>query len=534
MRLSLWPQSLFGRLIAALVIAVVLAQAASLYLFARDREHFVADSSVREWSRRITEITLLLGQLPTGQRTATVAMLKGQPNRLALRLRARDHAPPDGPWGGPLLLPPPDPGALPRGGAHGGPPGATPRGSGPDGPIPPELGYRLPPPGRHLIARGRRQPEQSRFWPHIFIQLPFVSDVQGALANQLREDLGHGYQVAVHPAAAPASSVIAIPSPFFGPDAQRPTESYDVYVRMPDSSTLLYRVTRDSPGTPLPPSLMLNMILLVAVLVVALYVVARSVTRPLSRLALAADNVSLSILQPKLAEEGASELRHAARAFNTMQDRLHRYLDSRTRVLAAMSHDLKTPLTRLRLQVETQIDDPALQARFGRELDEMESMVRGALALFRGLNDEEALEPVDVNLLLETVRGEFVEMGKDVTLEGRALGPLSGKPGALKRCITNLVGNAVNFGSRARMLVRDGAQLEISVCDNGPGVPVEELEKVFEPFYRLESSRNRDTGGTGLGLSIARDVAQAHGGSLVLRNRPEGGLEALLTLPRRR
>ncbi|HUA25916.1 MAG TPA: ATP-binding protein [Steroidobacteraceae bacterium] len=531
MRLSLWPQSLFGRLIAALVIAVVLAQAASLYLFARDREHFVADSSVREWSRRITEITLLLGQLPTGQRAATVAMLREQPNRLALRLRARDHAPPNGPWGGPLLLPPPDPGALP----HGGPPDAAPQASGPGGPMPPPpLGYRLPRPDRQRIARERRQPAQSRFWPHIFIQLPFVSDVRGALAKQLREDLGHGYQVAVHPAAAPAGSVIAIPSPFFGPEAQRPTESYDVYVHMPDSSTLLYRVTRDSPGTPLPPSLMLNLILLVAVLVVALYVVARSVTRPLSRLALAADSLGRSILQPKLAEEGASELRHAARAFNTMQDRLHRYLDSRTRVLAAMSHDLKTPLTRLRLQVETQIDDPALQARFGRELDEMESMVRGALALFRGLNDEEALEPVDVNLLLETVRGEFVEMGKDVTLEGRAFGPLSGKPGALKRCITNLVGNAVNFGSRARMLVRDGAQLEISICDNGPGVPVEELERVFEPFYRLESSRNRDTGGTGLGLSIARDVAQAHGGSLVLRNRPEGGLEALLTLPRQR
>jgi signal transduction histidine kinase len=103
----------------------------------------------------------------------------------------------------------------------------------------------------------------------------------------------------------------------------------------------------------------------------------------------------------------------------------------------------------------------------------------------------------------------------------------------LKRCITNLVANAVKFGTRARMLVRDGGQLEISVCDDGPGVPPEELEKVFEPFYRLESSRNRDTGGSGLGLSIARDVAQAHGGSLVLRNRPEGGLEARLTLPRR-
>jgi signal transduction histidine kinase len=529
MRLSFWPQSLFGRLIAALIIAVVLAQAASLYLFALDREHFVADSSVREWSRRITEITALLAQLPTEQRAATIAMLKEQPERLA-RMQQRDRASRDRPWGGPLPLPPPDPGTVP----HVGPPGVPYPAAGQSGAMPPPaVGYRLPPPRRRLMARDRR-PAPSSFWPRIFIQLPFASDMQGALTRQLHADLGNAYQVVVHPAAAAAASVISIPSPFFGPTAQRPTESYDVYVRRPDNSTLVYRVTRDSPGTPLPPSLMLNLILLVAVLVVALYVVARSVTRPLSRLALAADNLGRSILQPKLAEEGASELRHAARAFNTMQDRLHRYLDSRTRVLAAMSHDLKTPLTRLRLQVETQIDDEALQARFGRELDEMEGMVRGALALFRGLNDDEALEPVDVNLLLETVRGEFTEMGKDVTLEGRASGPLSGKPGALKRCITNLVANAVKFGSRAHMLVRDGTQLEIGICDDGPGVPPEELEKVFEPFYRLESSRNRDTGGTGLGLSIARDVAQAHGGSLVLRNRPEGGLEARLTLPRRR
>jgi len=530
MRLSLWPQSLFGRLIAALVIAVVLAQAASLYLFARDREHFVADSSVREWSRRITEITLLLEQLPTEQRAATVAMLRGQPGRVA-RLRQRDRASPDRPWGGPLLLPPPDPGVLP----HGGLPEASPHPPAPGGAMPPPpLGYRLPPPGGRLRAGERRQLAHGSFWPRIFIQLPFVSDMQGALTQQLRADLGKGYGVAVQPAVAPAASVISVPSPFFGPTAQRPTESYDVAVRLPDSSTLLYRVTRESPGTPLPPSLMLNVILLVAVLVIALYVVARSITLPLSRLALAADNLGRSILQPKLAEEGARELRDAARAFNTMQDRLHRYLDSRTRVLAAMSHDLKTPLTRLRLQVETQIEDPALQGRFGKELDEMESMVRGALALFRGLNDEEALEPVDVDLLLETVRGEFAEMGKDVTLEGHALGPLSGKPQALKRCITNLVDNAVKFGGRTRMLVRDGAQLEISVCDDGPGIPADQLEKVFEPFYRLESSRNRDTGGSGLGLSIARDVAQAHGGSLLLRNRPEGGLEARLTLPRRR
>jgi signal transduction histidine kinase len=492
MRISIWPQSLFGRLIAALIIAVVLAQAASLYLFARDRERFVLDSSVREWSRRITEITLLLEQLPPGQRADTVAMLKDQAARLArrrdrLELRAGDRRWP----GGPVVLPPI------------------------------EIAPLRPPP---------KPPPRS--WPRIFIQLPFVSDIEAPMKEQLRAELGSGYQVTVQPASASATGVIAVPSPFFGLPVDRPTQSYDVSVRLPDNSTIVYRVTRASPGAPLTRSLMVNLILLVAVLVIALYVTAGTITRPLSRLARAADDLGRSVRQPKLEEKGARELRHAARAFNTMQDRLHRYLDSRTRVLAAMSHDLKTPLTRLRLQVETQIEDPALQARFGKELDEMESMVRGALALFRNLNDEEAQEPVDVNLLLETVRGEFSEMGADVTVEGRALGPLPGKPQALKRCITNLVANAVKFGTRARILVRDGGRLEIGVCDNGPGIPPEELEKVFEPFYRLESSRNRDTGGTGLGLSIARDVAQAHGGTLILRNRPEGGLEARLTLPR--
>src|SRR6185437_1951595 len=493
MRISLWPQSLFGRLIAALIIAAVLAQAASLYLFARDRERFVLDSSVREWSRRITEATLLLEQLPPEQRAGTLQRLKEQATRLTLRrerraLRPRaGHSP-----GGLLLLPPIE-----------------------AGPVQP----RSPRPGS---------------WPRIFIQLPFVADMEEPLKQQLREELGSGYQVTVQPASAPLVQVIDIPSPFFGPAVDRPTQAYDVSVRLPDSSTLVYRVMRVSPGAPLPRSLMVNLILLVAVLVIALYVAAGSITRPLSRLARAAENLGRDVRQTKLEEKGARELRHAARAFNTMQDRLLRYLDSRTRVLAAMSHDLKTPLTRLRLQVETQIDDPALQARFGKELDEMESMVHGALALFRGLNDEEALEPVDVGLLVETVRGEFAEMGKDVTVEGRTLGPLSGKPQALKRCLTNLVANAVKFGSRARILMRDGGRLEINVCDDGPGIPADELEKVFEPFYRLESSRNRDTGGTGLGLSIARDVAQAHGGSLTLRNRPEGGLEARLTLPRGR
>jgi signal transduction histidine kinase len=304
-----------------------------------------------------------------------------------------------------------------------------------------------------------------------------------------------------------------------------------VSVRVPDGEPLLFRVTRMAHGALLPRHLFFNLTLLLVILLIALYVVARSVTRPLSGLARAADRVGRGAREQPLPERGARELRRAAHAFNTMQDRLRRYFDSRTRVLAAMSHDLKTPLTRLRLQVET-LEDPPLQARIGRELDEMEGMVREALALFRGVEDGEAAVPVDLNELLGKVRDEFADMGAKVTVAGRAAQPLRGRPQALKRCLTNLVANAVKFGSRAEVELSDGPVVAIRVRDSGPGIPDAELERVFEPFYRVESSRNRDSGGTGLGLTIARDIAQAHGGTLTLRNRDSGGLEAQLLLPR--
>src|SRR5262249_5005821 len=148
------------------------------------------------------------------------------------------------------------------------------------------------------------------------------------------------------------------------------------------------------------------------------------------------------------------------------------------------------------------------------------------------LDDDEALAPVDVNALLSTLQSEFKQMGGDVTISGTAQRSFTGKPQALKRCLTNLIQNALKFGSRARLRVEDGRAVVIRVEYDGPGIPPNELERVFEPFYRLESSRNRDSGGTGLGLSIARDIAQSHGGSLVLRNLPTRGLEAILTLPR--
>jgi signal transduction histidine kinase len=337
--------------------------------------------------------------------------------------------------------------------------------------------------------------------------------------------------VHVAPTADQAKKAIWISGPLFSEARDGGTEFYDATVKFPDGYTALFRVTRLARGAPLPRGLFMNLAVLVIVMSVALFATARSITRPLSELASAADSVGRDLRQPKIAERGARELRHAARAFNTMQDRLQRYLDSRSRVLAAMSHDLKTPLTRLRLQVEM-LDDAAAQARIGKQLDEMESMVHGALALFRGLDDNEAFTPIDINEMLATLQSEFAEMSAKVSIEGRATRSILGKPQALRRCLTNLLANAVKFGSQAMVLVEDGPSLVIRVRDDGPGIPEAELERVFEPFYRLESSRNRDTGGSGLGLSIARDVVQAHGGSLVLANLPVRGLEAVVTLPR--
>ena len=162
----------------------------------------------------------------------------------------------------------------------------------------------------------------------------------------------------------------------------------------------------------------------------------------------------------------------------------------------------------------------------------MESMVHGALSLLRGLNDDEPAEALDVNDLLTKLQDEFADMGTPFTVQGRARVLYAAKPMALKRCLTNLISNATKFGGGVSVTVEDGTAVVIMVRDQGPGIPPEHLTRVFEPFYRVESSRNRDTGGTGLGLCIARDIAQAHGGALTLTNLPQRGLQATLTLPR--
>jgi signal transduction histidine kinase len=271
-------------------------------------------------------------------------------------------------------------------------------------------------------------------------------------------------------------------------------------------------------------------ILLAAVLLVS-YIVVRWVTRPLQLLATAADELGRDINRPPLPEGGPVEVSRAARAFNTMQSGLARFIDERTRLLTAMSHDLKTPLTRLRLRAEL-LEDATLREKFETDLLEMESMVTQTLEFMRGLGNREPVQIVDIMGLLDNIRSDSEAMGRTVTVAGVTTRPWKGAPRLLKRCISNLVDNAVLYGKRAEISVEEGPELlTIRVRDYGPGIAESEIEKVFESFYRIEGSRSRETGGTGLGLSIARNIAQAHGGDVRLRNHEGGGLEAILTLP---
>ncbi len=273
-------------------------------------------------------------------------------------------------------------------------------------------------------------------------------------------------------------------------------------------------------------------ILLVTVVALSLVAV-RWVTRPLSTLASAAEALGEDINRAPLPVAGPTEVRRAARAFNTMQSRLARFINDRTRVLAAMSHDLKTPLTRLRLRTEL-LDDAELRGKFLKDVDEMQSMVAQALDFMRDATSREPAQPLDVMALLESMQADYRDAGHPFEVRGTTSGSYTGRPLALRRCLANLVDNALRYGRAPSVEVEERAgELAIRVLDTGPGIPQADLERAFEPFFRLERSRSRDTGGTGLGLGIARNIARAHGGDIVLRNRAEGGLEATLTLPRR-
>ncbi len=307
--------------------------------------------------------------------------------------------------------------------------------------------------------------------------------------------------------------------------------SFLTQVRLQDGTWATFDTQITPETASLPWRLLLTLATLLAAVLLVSYIAVRWVTRPLHVLASAADELGANINRPPLAESGPAEVARAAHAFNAMQARLVHFIEERTRILAAMSHDLKTPITRMRLRAEL-LEDEKLREKFESDLLEMEAMVKQALDFMRGLASGEPEQLVDVMALLEALRSDNEAMGRKVTIEGSVAKPLRGAPQLLKRCIGNLIDNAVLYGKQAEVHVAETAsELTLRIRDHGLGMPTSELESVFEPFYRLEGSRSRQTGGTGLGLSIARNIARAHGGDVRLRNHENGGLEAVLTLP---
>jgi signal transduction histidine kinase len=355
-------------------------------------------------------------------------------------------------------------------------------------------------------------------------------DPDSPLAAELEDRLGPMRQIRV---TRPLGEGCPSGRRFRAPPGRPAAPCRIVSLSLEDGTPLLLAVAAPREdaiaATPLLPIFAL---VFTACILALAYAVARMATRPLRGLASAAVRLGRNIESPPLPESGPAEVHDAAVAFNAMQARIRRDVQERTYMLAAITHDLQTPLTRLRLRLE-KVGDEELRGRLVADLNAMQGTIREGLELARSADLREALQPIDFDSLLDSVCTDAQDAGQDVTLEGKTGAAVLGAPNALRRCLMNLLDNALKYGRLARVEAKlEGARAVVRIRDAGPGIPEDQLAAVLDPFFRLESSRSRETGGTGLGLTIARNIAERHGGTLTLRNLPEGGLEATLALPR--
>lgn len=271
---------------------------------------------------------------------------------------------------------------------------------------------------------------------------------------------------------------------------------------------------------------------LMAIAVVLFSIISvRILTAPLRNLSQAAERLGTDMSAPPLAEAGPREVRQAARAFNGMQSRIKRLVSDRMQMLAAISHDLRTPITRLRLRAEF-VDDEAQRRKMLDDLAGMEAMIASVLAFIRDDAAKEETKAVDISSVLETICSDMTDAGHTVQFERDGQAVLLCRPLALKRALTNLIDNAIKYGHSATIaLTSEPVGIRIDIDDKGLGIPQELREKAFSPFYRIESSRSRMTGGAGLGLTVARSIIRAHGGEIELAQSPQNGLRATVRLP---
>jgi signal transduction histidine kinase len=309
-----------------------------------------------------------------------------------------------------------------------------------------------------------------------------------------------------------------------------------ISLRLPDEGWLNLTVVIEPPWPWLSPTFLVAFALMTVAAGLLIWWAVRRLTAPVQTLAMAAEALGRDVNAPPLPEDGPLEVATAAAAFNTMAARIRRFVSDRTELLTAIGHDLRTPITRLKLRAEFMEDDEQ-RRKMLIDLEELEAMVSATLAFGRDAKSAEPVASLDLPALLRTVLDEtgdaWPEAADKVGYEGPSHLTMRARPLALKRAVANLVSNAVKYGGNAqvRLIPPSHGMLTIEVEDDGPGIAPQELDRVFEPFHRVEPSRNRETGGVGLGLPIARNIFRAHGGDVTLANRPTGGLKATVTLP---
>ena len=341
---------------------------------------------------------------------------------------------------------------------------------------------------------------------------PQLSDRARTVTQLIAKEVGPGYQV--H-----AETVSLKP------------ERYQVHFTLHDGSPLTLEITPRMP--PMASWLPFVFILQIALLLLCTWLAVRLATRPLTHMAQAVEAMTPTADGPRMSQDGPTEVAHAAIAFNAMQDRIRRHLKERLHILASISHDLQTPITRMRLRAEA-LDGSTEQEKILDDLRQMEHMVREGVAYARSAHGgSETPVRIDASAFLESLVFDYQDVGQPVTLVDNVNGTAMVRAQALRRVLGNLIDNAIKYGGTAEVGMQRSAddKLLITVSDRGPGIPDNELEQVLQPFYRLEASRNRDTGGTGLGLAIASQLTTSIGGSLRLSNRDGGGLAATIELP---
>ena len=319
----------------------------------------------------------------------------------------------------------------------------------------------------------------------------------------------------------------------YGPPPPPPAPPFSEQYDSPDPRFEHFRPPPRHPPGP-PPFFggpIVPLVFQLITLVVAAWYGAKALSRPIRRMSEAAERLSENLDSPPLEISGPYEARKAAQTFNLMQQRIREQVQQRGRMLAAMSHDLRTPLSRLKLRVE-QIEEPKLHGQMSQDLDDMIGMLDATLTYFNEQRTRELPQLFDVQALVESLTENAQDQGDDVQCHGHCK-PLRTQPMALRSCLNNVIDNALRYAGQAHIDLQDSPQrVQIRVVDRGPGIASDQREAVFEPFYRLEGSRNRNSGGVGMGMTIAREAARRMGGDLRLEETVGGGLTVVLDLPR--